>query len=490
MLTHLAIKDFAVVAAAELDFGAGLTVISGETGAGKSLLVDALAFLSGQRADSGMVRHGAERAELVAVFELDDAPAALEWLRGAEFDDGGECQLRRTLRADGGSRAWINGRPATVGQLAELASTLVEIHGQHEHQALLSRTSQLALLDAFGGHERELAAVRMAAEFGPHCFVSATGCRARADMSEHLAWLEHQLGELQRESLEPESIAELVGAHRRHAHSAALIASCEHALAQLGGIDGPALSHQLQQIRTELSRQVELEPRLGDVDSMLDSAAIQMDEALVLLEQIRADLDLDPSAFDDLERRLSRLHDLARKHRIQPESLAAQRDTLMTELEALRGAGDRVRELDAGTATAASGLATSGRRRWAHVDRRRRRRCRSRPRRCCRTWGWVADGLKSCCSPTMPSRPDPPRRRAGGIPGVGRMPVSRHVRCGRWRRAASCHAFRSRSRWRRWARMPYPPWCSTKSIRASAARWPTSSGRSCVRWAQRDRRCA
>ena len=354
MLTHLAIKDFAVVAAAELDFGAGLTVISGETGAGKSLLVDALAFLSGQRADSGMVRHGAERAELVAVFELDDAPAALEWLRGAEFDDGGECQLRRTLRADGGSRAWINGRPATVGQLAELASTLVEIHGQHEHQALLSRASQLALLDAFGGHERELVAVRKAADTWSGLLRERDRLSGRADMSEHLAWLEHQLGELQRESLEPESIAELVAAHRRHAHSAALIASCEHALAELGGIDGPALSHQLQQIRTELSRQVELEPRLGDVDSMLDSAAIQMDEALVLLEQIRADLDLDPSAFDDLERRLSRLHDLARKHRIQPESLAAQRDTLLTELETLRGAGDRLRELDAEIATAAS----------------------------------------------------------------------------------------------------------------------------------------
>ncbi|NUS60105.1 MAG: AAA family ATPase, partial [Lysobacter sp.] len=137
MLTHLAIQDFAVVRAAELDFGAGLTVISGETGAGKSLLVDALGFLSGARADSGVVRHGAERAELVAVFALHDAPEAAAWLREQELDDDGEaCQLRRTLRADGGSKAWINGRPATIAQLSELAGLLVEIHGQHEHQAL------------------------------------------------------------------------------------------------------------------------------------------------------------------------------------------------------------------------------------------------------------------------------------------------------------------------------------------------------------------
>jgi DNA repair protein RecN (Recombination protein N) len=346
MLTHLAIKDFAVVAAAELQFGPGLTVISGETGAGKSLLVDALGFLSGLRADSAMVRHGAERAELVAMFDLADAPAAQAWLRDAEFDDGADCLLRRTLRADGGSRAWIYGRPATVAQLGELAERLVEIHGQNEHQALLSRASQLALLDAFGGHDAEATAVRNAALAWSTLLRERELLSRQGDVSERIAWLEHQLGELQRESLEPESIAELVAAHRRHAHAAALIASCESALARLGGDEGPALSRQLQQLRADLSRQRDYEPRLGDVDAMLDSAAIQLDEALVLLEQVRADLDLDPAAFDDLDRRLARLHELARKHRTLPETLAAQRDALMAELEALRGAGDRVRALD------------------------------------------------------------------------------------------------------------------------------------------------
>jgi DNA repair protein RecN (Recombination protein N) len=359
MLTHLAIKDFAVVRAAELDFGPGLTVISGETGAGKSLLVDALGFLSGLRADSGVVRHGADRAELVALFDLVDAPDALAWLREQELDDesldnGRSCQLRRTIRADGGSKAWINGRPATLGQLGDLAGRLVEIHGQHEHQALLSKSSQLALLDAYGRHDAELAAVRAAAQAWNDLLRERETLSRQGDVSERIEWLEHQLHELRRESLEPESIADLVASHRRHAHAAGLIAACDNAFAQLGSDDGPSLTRLLQQVRNELAKQLEHEPRLGDVDAMLDAAAIQLDEAIGLLERVRADLDLDPSAFDEMEHRLGRLHDLARKHRVTPDQLAAQSEALATELEALRGAGERVQVLDGEIAMAAS----------------------------------------------------------------------------------------------------------------------------------------
>ncbi len=351
MLTHLAIRDFAVVATAELEFGPGMTVISGETGAGKSLLVDALGFLSGLRADSGMVRHGADRAELVAVFDLGDAAAALTWLQDNEFDDGTlnngmDCQLRRTLRADGGSRAWINGRPATMTQLGALAECLVEIHGQHEHQALLSKNSQLALLDAFGRTDTELARVREAAQAWLTLLRERDALSQQGDVSERIDWLEYQLGELQRESLEPDAIAELVAGHRRHAHAATLIQACDDAFARLGGDDGPALTRQLQDVRNQLGREAEHEPRLGEVDAMLDSAAIQLDEALTLLEHIRADLDMDPAAYDELDQRLARLHELSRKHRVAPEGLALQRDALSTELGQLRGAGERVDTLD------------------------------------------------------------------------------------------------------------------------------------------------
>jgi DNA repair protein RecN (Recombination protein N) len=361
MLTHLAIRDFAVVTAAELEFGAGLTVISGETGAGKSLLVDALGFLSGQRADAGMVRHGAGRAELHAEFDLAGSDGARQWLREEEFDDGEACQLRRTLRADGGSRAWINGRPATLSQLAALAARLVEIHGQHEHQALLSRASQLALLDACGNHEALLARVaEAAARWNALLRERETLSRARegrpGDVAERDEWLEHQLAELDREPIDPAAIAELDTAHRRQAHSAGLISACDAALARLDGDGGAAaLPRQLQQLRGELSKVLEHEPRLADVDAMLDAAAIQVDEAGLLLARIRDDLDVDPARLEELERRLARLHELSRKHRVAPEELAAQRDRLAAELDALRNAAVRLQALDGEIATASAG---------------------------------------------------------------------------------------------------------------------------------------
>ena len=349
MLTHLSIQQFAVVTGAELAFGPGMTVVSGETGAGKSLLVDALSLLSGQRADSSVVRHGAARAELHGEFDLCDAPAAAEWLAAQELDNPdapGTCLLRRVIHADGGSRAWINGRPATLAQLSALAALLVEIHGQHDQQALLSRPSQLALVDAFGRTGPELAKVARAAQRWSALLEERQALLERGDVSDRIDWLQHQFDELESEDLSAEAIARLLADHTRQAHAGDLAAACQAALAELAGGDGMALGDGIHQVKSTLQKVSDHEPRLGEVASMLEAAAIQLDEASALLERIGSDLELDPDRLQELEERLSRIHELARKHRIAPEALLGQREALSAELEALRGADERLQVLD------------------------------------------------------------------------------------------------------------------------------------------------
>jgi DNA repair protein RecN (Recombination protein N) len=339
MLIHLTLKDFAVVSTAQLSFGPGMTVVSGETGAGKSLLVDALMWLTGARAESGIVRHGAERAELAAEFSLDDAPMALAWLREAELDDNDEntCQLRRVIRADGGSKAWINGRAATLSQLSEIGSLLVEIHGQHEHQALLDKPQQLQLLDAFAQHDAVLAPVKHHASTWQALQKQIDVLSQTGDVSDRINYLEHQLKELNDENLDAESLSHLLQQHRRQTHSASLLQGFDLALSRLQGDDGFALSNAVRQLGTHLQKLAEHEPRLVEVSSLLETAEIQLDEAANQLERLRDELELDPQSLQLMEHRLSRLHELGRKHRLPLSDLAQKRESLESECEQLRG---------------------------------------------------------------------------------------------------------------------------------------------------------
>ncbi len=337
MLIQLVLKDFAVVSTAELSFGPGMTVVSGETGAGKSLLVDALMWLTGARAEAGIVRHGADRAELSAEFALDDAPLAAAWLSEAELDDDNACQLRRVIRADGGSKAWINGRAATMTQLSELGALLVEIHGQHEHQALLERAQQLSLLDAFASHAHLLEPVNSLAREWNDLDKKIQALSKTGDVSDRINYLEHQIKELKGESLSSEAIEELLAAHRRQAHSASLLQGFDMALSRLQGDDTFTLSNTVRQLSTHLQKLAEHEPRLLEITQLLDTAEIQLDEASGSLEKLRDDLDLDPARFQELEAHLSRLHDLSRKHRVPLLELGTRYEELQTECETLRG---------------------------------------------------------------------------------------------------------------------------------------------------------
>ncbi|MCG6118012.1 MAG: DNA repair protein RecN [Aquimonas sp.] len=348
MLSSLYVKDFAIVSAVELQLDPGLTVISGETGAGKSLLVDALLLLTGARADAGMVRHGADRAELSAAFRLAADSPALAWLREQELDEDEACEVRRIVRADGGSKAWINGRPATVGQVSALTAHLVEIHGQHEHQALLDRVQQLALLDGFARTGALLEPVRqLAAEYQQLKRRREQLAGAAEDPGPRLELLRHQLGELETEALAPVAYAELIQTHRRLANATSLIEACARAVSRIEGEDGFDLLRSLRQTGHELARFGEDEPRLREAAELLESAALQATEASALVAQVQDNLELDPARLVEIEAKLARLHELGRRHRVDPAELKACAEAIAREIEELEEAGGALAKIEA-----------------------------------------------------------------------------------------------------------------------------------------------
>ncbi|KRE89152.1 DNA repair protein RecN [Frateuria sp. Soil773] len=345
MLTSLYVRHFAVVEEAEIAFGPGLTVVSGETGAGKSLLVDALMLLAGARADSGMVRAGSDRAELAAEFDLDGLPEARAWLQREELDEEGACQLRRVIRAEGSSRAWINGRPANASQLGELATLLVEIHGQHEHQALLSRAHQLDLLDAYAGNEALSAQVRELAVQWRELGARIRKLSGGDDREQRLELLRHELGELEKWALPPAEMAELEASHKRLANAGRLAEGAAGVVELLDGDSEFALRRALGRAHAELVKLAALDDKLAPMLELLDNAAIQLGEAADGLGRYAQDVDLDPDRYGEVDTHLTRLHELSRRHRLPVAELHDKLGTLQNELAELEGAGDALEQL-------------------------------------------------------------------------------------------------------------------------------------------------
>jgi DNA repair protein RecN (Recombination protein N) len=342
MLTQITISQFTVVDELDVEFGDGLTVITGETGAGKSIVLDALGLCLGDRADPKAIRPGATRAEIHARFSIANIGAARSWLAERDLDDGDELLLRRVINSDGRSRAYINGRPATLQDCTQLGEYLIDIHGQHAHQALLRRSAQRALLDALAGATAHAAGVRDTAQRWQALRGQLARLRdehgANADREQLLRYQLEELASLaladgELEALESE-LRQLENAETIQRQAAAAIEHCEAG----AGAGRRALS--------ELDPALHAGGSVANVREMLESAAIQLEEARGELTQYLADRESNPQRLGEINERLEAIYSAARKHRVLPEQLPGLQGELAEELAGIDSSDERLAALE------------------------------------------------------------------------------------------------------------------------------------------------
>ncbi|MFU8876818.1 MAG: DNA repair protein RecN [Wenzhouxiangellaceae bacterium] len=340
MLRSITIRDFTIIDRLELELEPGFGAITGETGAGKSILIDALAQLLGERADTSLVAAGAERADLVAGFELGPDHPARDWLRQQALSEEMPLLLRRVIPASGASRAWIAGQPATVSQLRELGALLVEIHGQHEHQRLtdprwqqrwLDRQVDPALRDTVQVQTEQWREARQA-------LTTLERDAGDEQQRELLAW---QVGELDRLALQEGEMEQLEAEQRRLASIEDLKLGIGEAVDALHGDEAASATQLVRRAARALEALLEREPALPEIAEMITTAAVNLDEAGRALQRLHQDLEHDPERLAELEQRLGRAGELARKHRIKAEQLPALHAELKGRLEGIEGLDER-----------------------------------------------------------------------------------------------------------------------------------------------------
>ena len=340
MLQTISLRDFVIVDQLELDFAAGFTVLTGETGAGKSILLDALSLVLGERADSSQIREGSNRAEISALFRIDHEQLEYfsRWLNEQGFpmeDDGQTLLLKRTIEGNGRSRAFINGSVATLAQLREAGDQLVDIHGQHAHQLLLKGGAQRELLDRHAG-------LLMLATEVAQAFKTLNDSRRRLQQAENAGQdierererLEWQLEELTELSPQEGEWAGIQGEHARLANGAKLIGGCQEAIELLSDADN-SVESSLSKACSNIGSLAEHDPALSSVSESLEGAQIQLDEAIHSLNRYLQKLDLDPARLIQVEERMQALHSAARKYRTEADELPKLLSETAERLDAL-----------------------------------------------------------------------------------------------------------------------------------------------------------
>lgn len=346
MLVHLSVDNYAIVEHLDLELQSGMSVITGETGAGKSIMLDALGLALGDRADSGVVRPGADKADILASFDLTVIPEARSWLSERDLDTDGPCILRRVITSEGRSRAYINGSPCPQGDLKALGELLIDIHSQHEHQSLLKPDTHRRLLDEYAGasdlaRQVQLAAQRWKQTRSELERLSSSGEEQRARHQ----LLSYQLEELENLSLGENELEQLEQEHKTLSNAEQLLGTCRQVLELCSESDAGNVLSALTASLNRLGTFSNQPGALSEATNLLASAQIQVEEAVGELNRFIDHFDADPQRQQQLEDRLDSIYSLARKHRVQPGDLSELQQRLLDELESLNADDEAVERL-------------------------------------------------------------------------------------------------------------------------------------------------
>ena len=334
MITQLTINNFAIVEQLLVDFTTGMTAITGETGAGKSIAIDALGLCLGNRSDASAIRNGADRVDISASFVLDDTPAAHSWLTENQLDEGNECILRRVINQDGRSKAFINGRAVPISQLKDLGQMLIQIHGQHEHQRLLRSDYQQILLNHYMNEPTLLSQMQQAYKQWKSADQAYQQYQAsKQERDAHLQLLQYQLKELNEFSPIDGEYQLIDEEYKKLSNSEQLINLSQQSIMLLDEADEYNVNNMLNSVKQSIHELVTLDPSLNDILTMLEEAAIQIKEASYELRHYSESLELDPARVMQLEQRLSKQIALARKHHVSPEALPELHQNLLNEFK-------------------------------------------------------------------------------------------------------------------------------------------------------------
>jgi DNA repair protein RecN (Recombination protein N) len=348
MLLNLNIIDLAVVDALDLDLDPGMSVLTGETGAGKSILLTALGLALGDRADSGYVRPGSKRAEVNIEFDLAKAPLVKQWLIDNELDDDGQCMIRRTISDDGRSKAYINNRPVNLQTLQGLSRQLVEIHGQHAHLTLLDSEEQRRLLDGFAGNQTLLDNLNSCYQSWKQAHKQLQQLlKAGSDQAEREELLRYQLDELQQLDLENFDYQALADEHHKLANLGKILGVGQQQLDILYDSDQQSVADMLGHVIHAINELAQYANELNGVSELLSDAEIQIGEATQQLRRFLENQEADPQQLVWLENQIGVIQSLSRKHKIQPEELPELAARFATELDNLSHSSERIESLNA-----------------------------------------------------------------------------------------------------------------------------------------------